>query len=90
MMIRQDFSQLPPKLFLMQIIDNVSRIYIFLWGKKDNLNKIFMNWDDLSHYYNKNCFRTSLRKLNNSGLLSYEETEKGISIELVGWDEVET
>lgn len=91
MMIRQDFypqTQLPPRLYLDQIMDSVSKAYCFLWDKKDVDNRISMTWKDLSRYYNKNAFRSNLRKLNNQGLLSYQESDDGITIELVGWDEV--
>lgn len=91
MLIRQDFQELqklPPRLFLEQIMDNLSKAYCFLWDRKDDSNKISMTWKDLSRYYNKNAFRSSVRKLNNQGLLSYDESSDGIAIELVGWDEI--
>jgi len=86
-MIRQNFTELPPKRFMMQIMDNLTKAYCFLWERKDDLNRITLTWKDLSKLYNKNAFRTNLRKLNNEGLLSYSESIEGISIELVGWDE---
>jgi hypothetical protein len=91
MLIRQDFyaqPSLPPRLFMEQIMDKVSKAYCFLWDKKDEHNKIDISWKELTKYYNKNAFRSNLRKLNNEGLLDYEESEDGISIEMVGWDEV--
>lgn len=91
MLIRQDFTahpQLPPRLFMEQIMDSLSRAYCFLWDNRDEQNKFVTTWKDLSKHYNKNAFRSSLRKLNNEGLLSYEETQDGIFIELVGWDQV--
>lgn len=88
MIVRQDFQALPPKMFLMQVMDNVSKAYCFLWEKKDDQNKIAFTWKDLTKYYNKNAFRSNMRKLNNEGLLNYNETSDGIDIELVGWDEV--
>lgn len=89
MMIRQEFQQLPPKLFMMQILNDLPKVYIFLWEKKNKENIVQLTWKDLSRYYNKNTFRSNLRKLNNEGLLDYQETDRGISIELVGWDEIE-
>lgn len=88
-MIRQDFEQFPPRMFLMQILDNLAKLYIFLWEKRDKRNKLFINWSDLARYYNKNTFRTGLRKLNTEGLLNYDESPDGVSIEMVGWDEME-
>ena len=91
MLIRQDFHeqpQLPPRLYMEQIMDGVSKAYCFLWDRKDDEYKIDMTWKYLSRYYNKNMFRSSIRKLNNEGLLSYEESDDGIHIELVGWDEI--
>lgn len=91
MLIRQDFQsppKLPPRLYLEQVMDNLSKYYCFLWDRKDEENKIEMTWKDISVYYNKNAFRSNLRKLTSHGLLSYEELADGISIELVGWDEM--
>lgn len=91
MMVRQDFhpqTALPPRLFLEQVMDNISKAYCWLWDHRDEQNRFHMTWKDLSVYYNKNMFRTSLRKLNRQGLLSYEECGDGISIELVGWDDI--
>jgi len=91
MLIRQDFHeqpQLPPRLFLEQIMDGLAKAYCFLWDHKNDENKFMISWKDLSRHYNKNAFRSSLRKLNNEGLLNYEESDDGVSIELVGWDEV--
>ena len=87
-MIRQDFDELPPKMFMMQIMDDLTKLYCFFWEKKDTNNKFWMTWKDISKYYNKNYFRTKLRKLNNEGLLNYDETDQGIAIELVGWNDV--
>lgn len=92
MLIRADFEstpQLPPRFFLEQIMDKLSKAYCFLWDRKDEENKIDMSWKDISRFYNKNAFRTNLRKLNNEGLLNYEESIDGICIELVAWDEME-
>lgn len=89
MIVRQDFSDLPPRAFLSQIMNDLSKIYCFLWDKKDSLNRINMTWEDLNRQFHKNNFRTSLRKLNNEGLLSYDESSEGVAIELVGWEDVE-
>jgi len=88
MMIRQDFDQLPPKGYMMQVMDELSKEYCWLWDKKDPDNRIFMRWDEVTKYFHKNTFRTNLRKLNNKGLLSYDENNDGIAIELVGWDAI--
>lgn len=88
-MIRQDFSELPPKEFLIQIMDNTMRIYTFLWDKKDEEYKFFINWKELKALYNKNTFLTSLRKICDIGLLNYQESEDGVTVELIGWDDIE-
>jgi len=93
MMIRQDFypqTQLPPRLYLEQVMDNLSKAYCFMWDNKNEKNILKMTWKELSAYYNKNSFRTNLRKLNQEGLLNYEELDDGVSIELIGWDEMAT
>lgn len=88
MIVRQDFAnELPPKMFLMQILDNLAKVYVFLWEKKDNFNRFRMTWKELSKYYNKNVFRSSLRKLCNEGLISYSENKNGCTVEMVGWEE---
>jgi hypothetical protein len=88
MIIQQDFHPLPPRMFMEQIMDSLSKFYCFLWDKRDKLNRIRLTWKEMSVYYNKNTVHTSLRKLNNVGLISYSESDKGIAVELVGWDEV--
>ena len=92
MLIRQDFSpepSLPPRLFMEQIMDPLSKAYCFLWDHKNKDSKFNMTWKDLSKFYNKNTFRTNVRKLNNEGLLNYEESNDGITIELVSWDDID-
>lgn len=90
MMVRQDFQTMPPKPFMDQIMEPLAKAYCFLWERKDKLNRINFTWSELSKYYNKNTFRTNLRKLNNVGLVAdIKETEEDISIELVGWDDLE-
>lgn len=82
-------DELPPKMYLMQILDPVSKIYCFLWEKKDNNNRVKMSWDDVARIYNKNNFRSSLRKLNCFSLLDYVENKDHVEIELVGWSDEE-
>ena len=89
MVVRQDFNELPPKMFMMQITDTITKIYMFLWDRKDSYNQISISWKDLMTYHNKNSFRTNLRKLNTVGLLSYVESDCGVAIEMVSWDEIE-
>jgi hypothetical protein len=89
MMIRQEFETLPPKPFLWQVLDKISKTYVFLWDRKDQDNKISLLWDEVRKEHSKNCFRSCLRKLCNEGLLNYEESAKGVTIELVGWDDIE-
>ena len=92
MLIRQDFSKklnMPPRMFMEQIMDGLSRIYCFLWDNKNKENMFKMNWKDISVHFNKNAFRTNVRKLNNFGLISYKESDRGIAIEVVSWEEIE-
>lgn len=88
-MIRQDFQELPPKPFLMQILDTQSKVYVFLWERRNDLNRCNFEWKEVFKHFNKNTFRTNLRRLVNTGLISYEETDQGVYVELVGWDEIE-
>ena len=91
MLVRQDFCfqpEMPPKPFMMQVMGSLLHSYCFLWERKNEENVVTMSWKDLSRYYDKKSFRTNLRKLNNEGLLSYDESSAGVHIELVGYDEV--
>jgi len=89
MIIKPEFSEMPPKPFLMQVLDKNSRVYVHLWEKKNENNLFFISWDELRKQYNTNAFKTSLRKLCDLGLLSFDETFDGFAVELVGWEEVE-
>lgn len=88
MLVHHEFTEMPPKMFMMQIMGPLAKVYCFLWERKDQDNRIQLTWDDVSKYYHGNNFRTSVRKLNNEGLLDYKVSDVGISIELVGWDEI--
>jgi len=87
MITRQDFqAQLPPRAFMDMVMDTLSQVYCYLWDNRNAKNQVHLSWEELTRRYNRNSFRTSLRKLNNSGLLSYDESPDGILVELVGWD----
>ena len=89
MLIRQDFDlTLPPRAYLLQVADQTTKVYCYLWEKRDSKNKVKLAWDDLSRLFHKNTFNTAIRKLNNEGLLNYKERndDYGIVVELVGWD----
>lgn len=88
-MLRQEFNELPPKMFVMQITDAITKIYMFLWDRKNSSNEVSITWKDLATYHNKNSFRSNLRKLNTVGLLSYVESDCGVTIELVSWDDMD-
>jgi hypothetical protein len=88
MIVRQSFDILPPKEFLMQAMDAVTRVYCFLWDEKDINNRVNISWDEVRKQYSKNTFRTSLRKLNNLGLISYLESKEIVRVELVDWNDV--
>lgn len=88
MRIHQEFHELPPKALLMPILDTKATIYIFLWEHKNDAYQCEFEWKELSKHFNKNTFRTNLRKLNDIGLISYHETDKKISIELVSWEDL--
>lgn len=79
---------LPPRGYLEQIMDNVTKTYCFLWDRKDVHHKVNIEWKELSLHFHKNSFKATLRRLNKEGLLSYKEHENGIRIELVAWDDV--
>lgn len=88
-MIRQDFNPLPPRMYMEQVMDSVSKAYCFLWDMKTEDNIVDIKWKEICKFYSKKTFRTNIRKLTSQGLLSYNENREGMLIELVGWDEEE-
>jgi hypothetical protein len=87
-MIRQDFQDGPPMPFLRQIMNPPSKVYVFLWEKKDKKNRFYMTWKEITQYFNKNTFKTNLRKLTDEGLVSSKQNDDGVLVELVGWDDI--
>ena len=87
-MIHHDSNDMPPKMYMMQIIDSVSKLYIHLWDVKDEENRALLKWSDLDKLYHKNHFKSALRKLNNLGLLNYNEVELGVAVEMTAWDQM--
>ena len=88
LMIRQDFKDIPPMLFLIKILNTTSKVYLFLWKKKDSENRFYMTWKEITHYFNKNTFKTNLRNLTDVGLVSSKQNDDGVLVELVGWDDI--
>ncbi len=86
MMIRQDFTpELPPKEYIMQVCDNVIKVYCYLWDNKNSDFTCKIQWKEISKVFSKNTFRTAVRKLCAEGLLNFKETDKGSNVELTGW-----
>ena len=91
MLFRQDINHLPtlpPRAFLEQVMDGVTRVYCWLWDHQDKESCIDATWGDVTKVHSKTAFRSSVRKLGNHGLLSCCEDDEGVHIQLVGWDEV--
>jgi hypothetical protein len=82
-----EILDLPPKPFMIRLMDKVAKTYCFLWREKNSEYEFDITWKDLAQYFNKNVFRTSVKKLSSAGLLDYRENEEGIHIELVALDE---
>jgi hypothetical protein len=70
-------------------MDKVAKVYIFLWERRDINYRVVLDYKALGRYYHKNNFRTSLRKLLDLGLLSYEETETEVAVELTAWGDLD-
>jgi len=79
-------SQMPPRAFMEQIMDKLGKIYCFLWDLKDEDGKLYLRWVEITDVYQKNSFRSCLRKLKCHKLLTYKETDDGIRMEIFGWD----
>ncbi len=92
MLIRQEFhcsqvQELPPKPFLMLVLEKASKLYVQLWARQDKAHRVRISSKELQGY-SMLSLRASLRRLCEEGLLSYKETASGISVELVSWQEV--
>jgi len=79
----QDFQELPPKKFMMQLLDSTAKAYIFLWNCKDRNYLVDMNWSTLRNYFDERAFKHSLKRLSNEDLLSYDQDREGFTAELV-------
>ena len=85
-------EEMPPKPFLMQVLNHCSKaalLYIHLWEKRDKDNRVIMTKEDVSHIMHHSAFRDNLRKLNCEGLIDYSESLGGIWVEMVDWQDVE-
>jgi hypothetical protein len=81
--------ELPPKPFLTQVLDKTAKLYLFLWERKDEKSRVYFSWENLSKYYHKNMFRSTLRRIVDIGLANCNESADGVDIELVGWEDIE-
>jgi hypothetical protein len=78
---------LPPREFLEQIMDTKSKIYCFLWDRKDEEGKLSLSWDELAYLFQKNSFRTCMRKMKDQKLLKYREHDAGVKVEMFNWND---
>ena len=76
---------MPPRAFMQQIMDKTSKLYCFLWDKKDEEGSMFLGWHEVVYLYQKNSFRSCMRKLKEQNLLTYRETDSGVKIKLFEW-----
>ena len=74
---------LPPENKIQKIANNLIKIYFFLWKKKNESNILILKWDEILPFFNKNTFRTALRKISLENLIFYKETAEGVAIEII-------
>jgi hypothetical protein len=74
---------MPPRQCMNQIMDPVSHVYCYLWDMKDAEWSIFLSWKDLVKVFQKNSFRTAVRKLQAKGLVKgSKDSEEGVKVRL--------
>ncbi len=82
-------QELPPKQLLIRILDKPALVYVFLWGRKDGLFQVTLEWSEIRKFFNKNSFMSSVRILGNKGLVFFEEKESFVFIELMSWQDID-
>jgi hypothetical protein len=76
-------GSMPPRHCMDIIMDPVSHVYCYLWDMKDSEWSVFLSWKDLVKIYQKNSFRSCIRKLKAKGLVKgSKEEEEGVKVKL--------
>lgn len=90
MRVKAEFRPIPPKEFILQITDEVTKGYMYLWDQMDDNFHVVLDWDIISLVYHKARMKKIMRVLGNAGLLYFHRVDhKGLDVELVGWDDVD-
>jgi len=81
----------PPFPYLKQVCNHcckASALYIDLWEISNPDNQLFVEFNDIANTFGtaKQAFNHNLRLLMREGLINFENTPKGINIELTDWD----
>ena len=88
--MKVDFSPMPPKEYILQITDDLTTCYIYLWEQMRSDCHVVADWDELTLVFHKSTIKRTLRILGNAGLLNIHRLDdKGLAIELVGWDDIQ-
>ena len=83
---------IPPLLYLKQVAYHCPKAmstYLDLWEKKGNDNILKIYKEDLKNEFLVSLckFTNDLRMLVREGLVSFDETQNIIKIDITGWDE---
>ena len=86
-------QEYPPYFYLKQVATHYPRAvltYIELWEKRDKKCKVTAYKDliNIQFTHSRAQFMNDLKKLVNEGLVSCEETDQTLKIELVDWQDV--
>lgn len=76
-------ENLPPENKILKIANNLVKIYIFIWKNKNESNILKLKWEEVIPFFNKNTFRTALRKISQENLIFYKETKDGVAISCI-------
>lgn len=81
----------PPYLYLKQVAEHCPKAvstYMMLWQEQDKKNKVYIDKTTVrtEHLISLAKLRHDLLLLVKEALISIQETETKIDIELVGWD----
>lgn len=78
----------PPLPFLEQVLRHCPRsglLYLKLWQEKNEECRCHFSKKDISNFMHPHAFSNALRKLCDEGLVSCNEGQNSLTIELVDW-----
>ncbi len=90
-MLNNNYEDFPPYPYLKQVGEHCPKAvctYMDIWKDRDKANKLKLYKDQVRNKYLISLakFRHDLLLLVKEGLISIDETDQSLSIELIGWE----